>query len=313
MQKTILVVDDQKEIRSFLKKTLSAHNFNVIEAGDGTAALKMVESERPDLVVLDFGLPKVPGETVCVEIKKNHPEIIVIALTGKSTTDEIVHGLQIGADDYMTKPFVSEELMARIHTRLKVVPDESKPQSLLSSKPDSTQELQKLKIRESIVLIASRLIVLELLFGILFYGGSLAISFLDSNLHILSVVQLYAILFAVFLAGNALVTLIVVLQWYFRYSEISGDYIVSYSGIFHKTEEKNACNYIETITIEQSFLGMLLNYGTLVLYNPALKQQIYLANIANPKIYMAIIEKSFLKNKKPMTPFGPEIQHPSTA
>src|SRR3989344_4175585 len=117
MQKTILVVEDDDELRGFLKKVLAANNFKVVEAADGAQALETVEKYLPNLVLLDFGLPKVPGETVCVKIKKDHPEIIVIALTEKNQSADVVHGLQIGADDYISKPFVAEELIARIDTR----------------------------------------------------------------------------------------------------------------------------------------------------------------------------------------------------
>lgn len=305
MKKTILVVDDQGDIRAFLKKTLSRHNFNVLEAEDGEVALRLVEEKKPNLVVLDFGLPKVSGETVCVEIKKNHPEIIVIALTSKSSSEDVVHGLHIGADDYMTKPFVPEELVARIQARLKSTPEEAVPPLLPEEEQD--QSFQKLKIRESIVLIAIRLIGIQLLFGVLFYGISFMVSFLDASLNLATtnMLPVYASSSLVFFIFNAIITLMVVLRWYFKYSEITKDHIVSYSGIFHKTQAKNACNYMETITVDQSFLGMLLNYGTLMLYDPALKEPIYLVNIANPKGFASMIGKAFLKNLKSIPPFAP--------
>lgn len=306
MKKTILVVDDQGDIRTFLKKTLSRHNFNVVEAGDGEVALKLVEEVKPDLVVLDFGLPKVSGETVCVEIKKNHPEIIVIALTSKSSSEDVVHGLHIGADDYMTKPFVPEELMARIQARFKSAPDSIDEVSSTIVPEEQDHPFQKLKIRESVVLIAIRLIGIQVLFGLLFYSISLAISYADSSLNVATtnILPVYATSSLAFFVFNAIITLMVVLRWYFKYSEITRDHIVNYSGILHKTQEKNACNYMETITVDQSFLGMLLGYGTLMLYDPALKEPIYLVNIANPKGYASIIGKSFLKNRKAVPPFA---------
>jgi len=118
-KKTILIADDNDELRSFLRKALIANNHNVIEASDGAEALETVENNPPDLIVLDLVLPKVSGETVCTKIKSTHPNIIIIALTAKSNTDDIVRGLQIGADDYVTKPFVKEELIARIEAKLK--------------------------------------------------------------------------------------------------------------------------------------------------------------------------------------------------
>src|SRR5450759_2212660 len=127
MQKTILIVDDDKSLRDFLKKTLTDLNFNVMVADDGAEALEMVGKKLPDLVILDLGLPKVSGQTVCVEIKKNHPRIGVIIFTAKSESADAAHSLQIGADDYMSKPFTIEELLARIEARLKTT-EEKKPQ-----------------------------------------------------------------------------------------------------------------------------------------------------------------------------------------
>src|SRR5574342_1039121 len=101
MQKTIRIVEDDADLRGGLYKILTAHGFNVLEAADGAEALERVEKEKPDLVLLDFGLPVVSGETVCVKIKEDFPEIAVIALTEKSSKAQVVHGLQIGADDYI--------------------------------------------------------------------------------------------------------------------------------------------------------------------------------------------------------------------
>ena len=119
MQKTILIVEDNDDLRVSLRKILASNNFRVLEASDGAEALEIVEQDRPNLVVLDLKIPKISGETVCVRIKEAHPEIIVIVVTAKTLSSDVVRGLHIGADDYMTKPFVPEELIARIDTRLK--------------------------------------------------------------------------------------------------------------------------------------------------------------------------------------------------
>lgn len=119
MLKSILVVEDDDGIQQFLKELLIEDGYSVQIAADGIAALNALKKATPDLVVLDLGLPNVSGETVCMEIRKNYPELPVIILTAKDSVTDIVHGLNIGADDYMTKPFVGEELLARVQARLR--------------------------------------------------------------------------------------------------------------------------------------------------------------------------------------------------
>jgi len=119
MLKTILVVDNDPEIREYLIKFLRDHDFAIHSAADGATALKMVYKSPPDLVVLDLGLPKVSGETVCLDIKKNMPQVPVIVLTAKSQSADVLHGFKLGADDYVAKPFMGEELLARINARFR--------------------------------------------------------------------------------------------------------------------------------------------------------------------------------------------------
>lgn len=118
MLRTVLIVEDEREIRSFIKKALIDNGFNAIEAEDGAEALRKVEDKLPDLVILDLGLPKISGETVAAEIKKDFPHIPIIMLTAKSQSSDIIAGYKLGADNYMPKPFVMGELMARIRARL---------------------------------------------------------------------------------------------------------------------------------------------------------------------------------------------------
>ncbi len=302
MKKTILVVDDVDEIRSFLKKALTSNNFKVIEASDGEQALESVEKNLPDLVLLDFGLPKVTGETVCVKIKKDHPEIIVIALTEKNQSSDIVHGLQIGADDYISKPFVAEELIARIDARFKTVANE---QPLSLTKASLAQELQmhKMVLRESIVLIIIRLIFTEGIFGLLFFLLSILSSYLTPYVNTSYVLGLYFIVLAIGFLINVGIVMVIALKWSTEYVEISKEGVSKHTGIFHKKEQKYACNFIEGVKLEQSFLGLLFNYGTIELYDPALKEQVYLLNIANPKKYSEIIQKILSREKTQPIPF----------
>ncbi len=119
MVSNILIVEDDLGIQEYLQEFLLENGYSVHTAADGTAALTEIKKAQPDLVVLDLGLPNITGEAVCLEIKKKYPDLPVIILTGKDSTTDIVHGLNLGADDYMTKPFEAEELLARIKARLR--------------------------------------------------------------------------------------------------------------------------------------------------------------------------------------------------
>jgi DNA-binding response OmpR family regulator len=91
----------------------------VLAAGDGTEALKMFEKVSPDLVILDLGLPTISGESVCKEIKRLSPTTQVLVLTAKDSPADIAATLNLGADDYMAKPFEVDELLARVKARLR--------------------------------------------------------------------------------------------------------------------------------------------------------------------------------------------------
>ncbi len=302
MQKTILVVDDDDELRGFLKKVLVANNFTVIEASDGAQALEAVEKYLPDLVLLDFGLPKVPGETVCVKIKKDHPNIIVIALTKKNQSSDVVQGLQIGADDYISKPFVAEELIARIDARFKTTTNGQVQPGAEESGVEEA-ELGKIILRESVVLIIIRLILIEALFGFSLLLFSILYSYINSYLNNSDLSALYFIVLGgAFLINIGMVSLIA-LKWTSEYTEIFKEGVVKHSGILHRKEQKYACNFVERTTLNQSFLGLLFNYGTIELYDPALKEQVYLLNIANPKKNSEKIQKIVSKKANKSIPF----------
>lgn len=298
MQKTILIVEDNDELRISLRKILIASNFRVLEASDGAEALDIVEQNHPDLVILDLMMPKISGETVCVRIKENHPEIIVIVVTAKSLSSDVVHGLQIGADDYITKPFVSEELIARIDTRLKMT------KNLDTLSKAINPELNKITLRESMALIAMRLIIADIIFGVSFALAVGLISFLGRYLGITDAFSLYIIAFIVLVVFNVVIISFIVARWHFEYAEVTKDGVVKHSGIvFSKKKEKYECNFVEAITFEQSFFGKLFNYGTIELYDPALKEKIYLLNVPNPKINSELVEKILPKKANQSIPF----------
>jgi DNA-binding response OmpR family regulator len=112
--KKILIVEDEKDMVTGLKFNLEARDYTVIVAYDGETGYQKALAEKPDLVILDLMLPKLNGYEVCKSLKKEIPDLPIIMLTAKSQEDEIVTGLEIGADDYITKPFSVLELLARI-------------------------------------------------------------------------------------------------------------------------------------------------------------------------------------------------------
>lgn len=117
----ILIVDDDADIRDVLKLTLAEENYDVLEAGDGEEALKIITTKAPDLVLLDYKIPKLNGRQVCAEIKKDLllRHLPVIMVTGKGDISDKVGGLDAGADDYIVKPFEPKELLARIRMVLR--------------------------------------------------------------------------------------------------------------------------------------------------------------------------------------------------
>src|SRR3989344_4513348 len=119
MTRTILVVEDQKDLQNYLKEFLVDNEYLVITASDGIQALNAINKSRPDLVLLDLGLPNMSGESVVLEVRKKWPDLRVIILSARNDTLDIVKGLNLGADDYITKPFQLEELLARIKARLR--------------------------------------------------------------------------------------------------------------------------------------------------------------------------------------------------
>ncbi len=118
MRQRILIVDDEVPIQELIKFNLEQSGFEVHVAGDGVQAIEMFESLRPDLMVLDLMLPGKDGYDVCKTIRRNS-NVPIIMLTAKETELERVLGLELGADDYITKPFSPLELVARIKAVLR--------------------------------------------------------------------------------------------------------------------------------------------------------------------------------------------------
>lgn len=116
---TILVVEDDKDFQLYLKDILVKNGYTVQTVSKGVDAIQKVDKVEPNLVILDLNLPDMSGEGVCMEIRKEHPTVPIIMLTSKSAISEKVQGLSIGADDYITKPFIPDEFVARVKARLR--------------------------------------------------------------------------------------------------------------------------------------------------------------------------------------------------
>lgn len=119
MPARILVVDDERPIAEILKYNLEKEGYEVVLAYDGEEALERLEQDHPDLVLLDIMLPKKDGFTVCREIRAQKKAIPIIMLTARETEIDKVLGLELGADDYVTKPFSARELLARVKAILR--------------------------------------------------------------------------------------------------------------------------------------------------------------------------------------------------
>ena len=136
-QKTILVVDDEQPIIDILVYNLEKEGYNVIEANDGITAVDVALEKRPDLILLDIMLPKLDGLSVCKRIK-NSLNVPILMLTAKDGEIDKILGLELGADDYITKPFSVRELVARVKANLRKV-----DASLNSKTIDDKQEKKK--------------------------------------------------------------------------------------------------------------------------------------------------------------------------
>ena len=122
MKEKILFIEDDKDLQLSLRIYFLENGFSVDQAYTGAEGLAKIEKALPDLVTLDLGLPDIKGESLCREIKTDYPDLPVIILTAKNTSQDIIKGLGIGADDYVPKPFSLEELLARVKTRLRASP-----------------------------------------------------------------------------------------------------------------------------------------------------------------------------------------------
>ena len=138
----ILIVEDEKKIARFLELELTHEGYEVQTAGDGRSGLEQAQSWQPDLLILDLMLPELSGIEVCRRLRHDS-DVPIIMLTAKDDVSDKVMGLDMGADDYMTKPFAIEELLARIRAVLRRCAPEQE-----SAPPEKTDGRDILRVRD---------------------------------------------------------------------------------------------------------------------------------------------------------------------
>ena len=146
-KKTILIVDDEKMILNLLSCNLIKEGYNVIEAKDGLEAITIAQEEKPDLILLDVMLPILDGLSVCKRVK-NIMNVPILMVTAKDDELDKILGLELGADDYITKPFSIRELLARVKANLRkadVIANVKKEVKEVK-KPEETPELKRTNI-----------------------------------------------------------------------------------------------------------------------------------------------------------------------
>src|SRR5947209_19003791 len=145
---TILVVDDEPRIVQVVRDYLEHGGFTVLTAHDGTAALRTARTGRPDLIVLDLGLPGLDGLDVARSLRREGAVPIIMLTARTEETDKLV-GLELGADDYMTKPFSPKELVARVRAVLRRVSESASPADVVRVGSDVELDVPRMDARIS--------------------------------------------------------------------------------------------------------------------------------------------------------------------
>ena len=118
-EKTVLIVEDEKNIVDILRFNLERKGYRVLEAYDGEEGLRRARTEKPDLILLDIMLPKMIGFDVCEALRRDGDNVPILLLTAREEEDDKVRGLETGADDYITKPFSMREVIARVEANIR--------------------------------------------------------------------------------------------------------------------------------------------------------------------------------------------------
>ncbi len=163
----ILIIEDEAPMRTALADLLASEGYRAFTAADGASGLERAQAEKPDLILLDVMMPKLDGFAVCVELRRIANAVPVLMLTAKGQIEDRVNGLDAGADDYLVKPFSTDELLARVRALLRRV--ERKTKSAVKLKlGDAEIDLARqtaMRGKKSIRLTAKEFAMLRLMAG----------------------------------------------------------------------------------------------------------------------------------------------------
>ncbi len=162
---TVLVVDDDQKLLKMLQRTLVYENLNVLTATNGEEALPIVDAQKPDLLIVDWMMPKMDGVTLIRHLRADDNKTMALMLTARDAIENRVDGLESGADDYLVKPFAPAELVARVHALLRRI--EPRPESQAAAYLDvsldpSTREARRGSINLALTLTEFNLLHLLL-------------------------------------------------------------------------------------------------------------------------------------------------------
>ena len=161
----ILIIEDELPMRTALKDCLEAEGYRTLGATDGESGFQRALADKPDLILLDIMLPKLDGYAICAELRRLGNPVPVLMLTAKGQIEDRVHGLDVGADDYLVKPFSTEELLARVRALLRRVHKQTRlhsPLMLGDTRIDLTKQIAA-RGRKTLHLTAREFAMLRLL------------------------------------------------------------------------------------------------------------------------------------------------------
>ncbi len=164
---TVLVIEDEKDLRALLQRCLEQEGFDVIVATGGVSGLRIAKEHRPDLVLLDINMPGLDGLQVCRELRSapRHADLPILFLSARASGADRVMGLELGADDYLVKPFLPRELVARVHAILRRTADRRDKPAIICS-GDLVINLHAHQVtyrRQQVPVTAAEFAILELL------------------------------------------------------------------------------------------------------------------------------------------------------
>jgi len=149
-QRTILVVDDDNGLRELIRINLEHEGYGVIQAANGVQCLTSVRELRPDMVILDVMMPEMDGLEACGKVRE-FSQVPILMLTAKVQSEDVITGLDKGADDYLLKPFNMDELSARIRALLRRVPPAYRPLSAGDEQIQIDQQKREVRVRSEVV------------------------------------------------------------------------------------------------------------------------------------------------------------------